>query len=412
VTQVAAPLGITGEPATAGHDTGRPIAILALTALGVVFGDLGTSPLYALQEAFHGSRGVAATEPIVVGIVSLFIWSLVLMVSVKYVAMLMRAGNRGEGGVLALLALLVSGHAPVVRRAGLLVGLASLGAAMLYGDGVITPAISVLSAVEGLRIATPVFEPYVVPITVVILIGLFASQQFGSIGLVWAIAGTLFVADCAFVLGNLFKFMDGGWLPLALGIVFTVMTTWLAGRRRLAEASRERSLPIDTFLASLAINPPHRIRGTAVFLAAETHRVPLVLLHHLKHNQALHETVILLTVTTEEVPRVNNADRVRVEPLTLGFVRVVARFGFMEEPDVPRVVAAAARLRGLKDEESRTTYYLGRLSVVPPSERRRGRMPRWRVSLFGYLKRNERSASMYFEIPPNRVVELGTRVEL
>jgi KUP system potassium uptake protein len=644
VTQVATPLGSASEPATLDHETGRPLAILALSALGVVFGDLGTSPLYALQEAFHGSRGVMATAPNVVGIVSLFIWSLVLMVSVKYVAMLMRAGNRGEGGILALLALLVSGRAPVVRRVGVLVALALLGAAMLYGDGVITPAISVLSAVEGLRIATPVFEPYVVPITVVILIGLFASQRFGSgrvgivfgpvlavwfvtiailgvnalvsapeilaafnplngmrffarngwhgvlalgavvlcltggealyadmghfgakpirvawyylalpalvlsylgqgalllhqptaadrpfysmvpawalypmvalataatiiasqalisavfsltrqagqlgylpraqivhtsgsaigqiylpglnwvlmvatlgvvvtfrssdrlaaafglavsttmaittllfavvarvrwrwsIGLVLAIAGTFFVADCAFVLGNLFKFMDGGWLPLALGlIVFTVMTTWLAGRRRLAEASRERSLPIDTFLASLAINPPHRIRGTAVFLAAEPDGVPLVLLHHLKHNQVLHETVILLTVTTEEIPRVNNADRVRVESLTLGFVRVVARFGFMEEPDVPRVVAAAARLRGLKDEETRTTYYLGRLSVVPPSERRRGRMPRWRVSLFGFLKRNERSASMYFEIPPNRVVELGTRVEL
>jgi KUP system potassium uptake protein len=137
-----------------------------------------------------------------------------------------------------------------------------------------------------------------------------------------------------------------------------------------------------------------------------------VLLHHLKHNQVLHETVILLTVTTEETPRVTDADRVRVEPLSLGFHRVVARYGFMEEPDVPRVVGIAAQLRGAVDQESRTTYYLGRLSVVPPSERRTGRMPRWRVSVFGFLERNERSATMYFEIPPNRVVELGTRVEL
>ena len=627
------------------HREARPaLLVLALSALGVVFGDLGTSPLYALQEAFHGTRGVAATAANVVGIVSLFIWSLVLMVSVKYVAVLMRAGNRGEGGILALLALLVSERAPVVRRAGLLVGLALFGAAMLYGDGVITPAISVLSAVEGLRIATPVFEPYVVPITVVILVALFAFQRFGSgrvgvvfgpvlaiwfvtiavlgvnalvaapeilaafnplqgvrffarngwhavlalgavvlcltggealyadmghfgpkpirvawyalafpalvlsylgqgalllhqpsaadrpfysmvppwalypmvalataatiiasqaliaavfsltrqagqlgylprtqivhtsrstigqiylpglnwvlmiatlgvvvtfrssdrlaaafglavsttmaittllfaavarvrwrwaVGLVLAVAGTFFAADCAFVVGNLFKVKDGGWLPLVLGLmIFTVMTTWLTGRRRLAEASRERSLPVGTFLTSLGLNPPHRVRGTAVFLAAETEGVPLVLLHHLKHNQVLHETVILLTLMTEEVPRVSDTDRVRIESLSLGFHRVVARYGFMEEPDVPRVVAAAARMKGLSDQDSRTTYYLGRLSVVPPSERRTGRMPRWRVSLFSFLKRNERSATMYFDIPPNRVVEIGTRVEL
>jgi KUP system potassium uptake protein len=623
----------------------RPaLVLLALSALGIVFGDLGTSPLYALQEAFHGSRGVAATPANVVGIVSLFIWALVLMVSVKYVAILMRAGNRGEGGILALLALLVSERAPPIKRAGWLVALALLGAAMLYGDGVITPAISVLSAVEGLRVATPVFAPYVVPITVVILIGLFAFQRFGTgrvgvvfgpvlaiwfvtiailgvnalldapeilaafnplhgarffahngwhgvlalgavvlcltggealyadmghfgprpirlawyylalpalvlsylgqgalllhqpgaadrpfystvpswalypmvglataatiiasqaliaavfsltrqagqlgylpraqivqtsgstigqvylpalnwalmaatlgvvitfrssdrlaaafglavsatmaittllfavvarvrwrwpLGFVIIVAGGFFVADSAFVVGNVFKFMDGGWLPLIIGLaVFLAMTTWLRGQRRLANASRERSLPLPEFLASLALNPPHRVQGTAVFLAAETDGVPLVLLHHLKHNQVLHETVVLLTVTTEEVPRFPAEQRVRIEPLSLGFQRVVARYGFMEEPDVPRVMASVAAKSGVANEPNRTTYYLGRLTVVPPSERRWGRLPRWRVSLFRLLKRNERSATMYFDIPPNRVVELGTRVEL
>jgi KUP system potassium uptake protein len=610
----------------------------------VVFGDLGTSPLYALQEAFHGSRGVEATPVNVLGIVSLFIWALLLMVSVKYVAVLMRAGNRGEGGILALLALLISPHVQPLRRSAWLVILALLGAAMLYGDGVITPAISVLSAVEGLRIATPVFAPYVVPITALILLGLFASQRVGSgrvgvvfgpvlaiwfvaiavlgvnalldapeilaalnplhgvrffaqngwqgllalgavvlcltggealyadmghfgpkpirvawyslalpalvlsylgqgalllrhpeaaarpfystvppwalypvvalataatiiasqaliaavfsltrqagqlgylpraqivhtsgsaigqiylpglnwmlmlvtlgivftfrssdrlaaafglavsttmaittllfavvarvrwrwpVALVVAVAGVFLVADIAFVLANLFKFKDGGWLPLALGLtVFLVMTTWIEGRRRLSIATSERALPVDVFLPSLALNPPHRVRGTAVFLAAETEGVPLVLLHHLKHNQVLHETVVLLTITTEEVPRVADADRLRVESLSLGFHRVIARYGFMEEPDAPRVIAAAALARGTADEQARTTYYLGRLSVLPASERRSGQMSRWRVSLYRFLKRNERSATMYFDIPPNRVVELGTRVEL
>ena len=247
-----------------------------------------------------------------------------------------------------------------------------------------------------------------------LLFAVVARVRWGWSGtLVLAVAGTFLVADCAFVLGNLFKFLDGGWLPLVLGLlVFVVMTTWLAGRRRLAEASRERSLDAPTFLASLALNPPHRIRGTAVFLAAETEGVPLVLLHHLKHNQVLHETVILLTLITEEVPHVSDADRIRVEPLSLGFHRVVARYGFMEEPNVPFVLSAVARARGVPDDPGRTSYYLGRLAVVPPSERRTGRMPRWQVSLFRLLKRNERSATMYFEIPPNRVVELGTRVEL
>jgi KUP system potassium uptake protein len=623
----------------------RPaLAFLALSALGVVFGDLGTSPLYALQEAFHGSRGVEATPANVLGIVSLFIWALVLMVSVKYVAVLMRAGNRGEGGILALLALLVSSRAPAVKHAAWLVALALLGAAMLYGDGVITPAISVLSAVEGLRVATPVFTPYVVPITAIILVGLFAFQRFGSgrvgvvfgpvlaiwfvaiatlgvnalldapemvaalnplhgvrffarngwhgllalgavvlcltggealyadmghfgpkpirvawyslalpslvlsylgqgafllhhpeaadrpfystvpswalypmvalataatiiasqaliaavfsltrqagqlgylpraqivhtsgsaigqiylpglnwvlmaatlgvvftfrssdrlaaafglavsatmaittllfavvartrwrwsLALVIAAAGVFLVADGAFVLANVFKFMDGGWLPLVLGLaMFFTMTTWIEGRRRLTVASSEGAIPVDDFLKSLALNPPHRVLGTAVFLAAETEGVPRVLLHHLKHNQVLHETVVLLTVTTEEIPRVAEEERVRIDPLSLGFYRVVARYGFMEEPDVPRVVATAAAARGLTYEPMRTTYYLGRFSVVPPSERRSGQLPRWRVSLYRFLKRNERSATMYFDIPPNRVVEVGTRIEL
>ncbi|HEV2721190.1 MAG TPA: KUP/HAK/KT family potassium transporter, partial [Thermoanaerobaculia bacterium] len=169
---------MTASPATHEERHHTPLLLLSLSALGVVFGDLGTSPLYALQEAFHGQRGVAPTPENAIGMLSLFLWALILMVSVKYVALLMRAGNRGEGGILALLALLTRGAR--IRRAAIFVVLALFGAAMLYGDGIITPAISVLSAVEGLAIATPKLATVVVPSTIVILILLFAVQPRGS----------------------------------------------------------------------------------------------------------------------------------------------------------------------------------------------------------------------------------------
>jgi KUP system potassium uptake protein len=567
------------------------------------------------------------------------------MVSVKYVAVLMRAGNRGEGGILALVALLLGERGQPVRRASVFIALALLGTAMLYGDGVITPAISVLSAVEGLQVATPALQRFVVPLTMVILVALFAVQHRGSgrvgvvfgpvlalwfvviallgvhqivrnpsalaainpmygirffehagprgflalgavvlcltggealyadmghfgprpIRLAWyglalpsltlsylgqgalllhepaaasrpfysmvpdwglypmvalataatiiasqalitavfsltrqaaqlgyaprvdvvhtsgaamgqiylpglnwvllaatlaivllfrssdrlaaafglavsatmaittvlfaavarvrwrwprwrvaALAGVFLIADISFVVANAFKFVDGGWLPLVIGAaVFITMSTWYTGRQMLIEATRERGLPIDDFLKSLALNPPHRIRGTGVFLSVDRDTVPLVLLHHLKHNQVLHDTVVLLTLATEEVPRVAKDARVDVEDLQLGFHVVVAHDGFMEEPNVPAIMARAASLSpGIRDEPARTTYYLGRITVIPPSSRDSARMFRWRVKLFRLLKRNERSATLYFGIPANRVVELGTRVEL
>jgi KUP system potassium uptake protein len=586
----------------------------------------------------------------VLGIVSLFLWSLVLVVSIKYVAVLMRAGNRGEGGILALLALLIGEHRLPVRRASLFIGVALLGTAMLYGDGVITPAISVLSAIEGLQIATPAFQPYVVPLTIVILIGLFSLQSRGSgrvgaifgpilaawfiviavlgvrsiaenpaaldavnpvhavrffahagakgflalgavvlcltggealyadmghfgpmpIRLAWyflalpalvlsylgqaalllkdpaaasrpfysmvppwalypmvalataatiiasqaliaavfsltqqaaqlgyaprvhvvhtsgatrgqiylpglnwvllaatvaivlafrssdrlaaafglavsatmaittllfagvarlhwhwprwrvaAVAGVFAIADLSFLAANAFKIVDGGWLPLVIGAaVFVAMSTWYVGTGLLTAATRERAFPLGDFLESLALNPPHRIRGIGVFLAADTGVVPLVLLHHLKHNQVLHETVVLLTIITEDVPRVSEEQRIDVTDLTLGFHSVVAHYGFMEQPDVPKAMAKTASRYdatardGIRDDPARTTYYLGRVTVIPPSSPAAGRMRRWRVKLFELLKRNDRSATLYFGIPANRVVELGTRVEL
>jgi KUP system potassium uptake protein len=618
-----------------------PLLFLALSALGVVFGDLGTSPLYALQEAFHGSRGVAPTRENVLGIVSLFIWALILMVSVKYVAVLMRAGNRGEGGILALLALLMTGVRKKGRRTAVFITLALVGTAMLYGDGIITPAVSVLSAVEGLQVATPSLAPLVIPITIVILILLFAIQPFGSgrVGILFGpvlglwfvviaiigvmmlarnpaallaidprhavrffvqngrkgffalgavvlcltggealyadmghfgrrpiraawyflalpaltlsylgqaalllqnpagasrpfyscvpakvlypmvvlatlativasqalisavfsltrqaaqlgfsprvqivhtsgsvigqiylpalnwilmlatvsivlafrssdrlaaafglavsttmaittllfaavarlrwhwrwisvigLAGLFFVADLSFVIANAVKFTDGGWLPLLIGaVVFLIMSTWYAGRRMLAKATHESLLPLPAFFESLALRPPHRVRGTGVFLAADTNGVPLVLLHHLKHNQVLHESVVLLTLATEEVPKVCQEDRLQVETLPLGFHRVVGHYGFMEEPNVPTLLDRA-RKAGVPIDPDRTTYYLGRTTIVPPD---RGSLPaRLRIRLFALMKRNDRSATLYFSIPPNRVVEMGTRFKL
>jgi KUP system potassium uptake protein len=628
-------------PGSEGHKETGPILWLSLAALGVVFGDLGTSPLYALQEAFHGTRGVAPSRDNVIGMVSLFLWALILVVSVKYVALLMRAGNRGEGGILALLALLTRGRGR--RVGGAVVTLALLGAAMLYGDGIITPAISVLSAVEGLVVATPHFVPVVVPVTILILVLLFAVQPFGSgrVGVyfgpilaTWFVAiailgvrslltepsvlaafnplnavrffgrngthgflalgavilcltggealyadmghfgrlpirtawyglalpcltlsylgqaahllgdpraasrpfystvptpllipmvilatlativasqalisavfsltrqaaqlgfcprvrivhtsgatagqvylpgvnGLLMVAtvaivlgfrssdrlaaafglavsttmaittilfgmvarrhwhwswptiivvcggfaliDIAFVAANVVKFVDGGWLPLLIGAaMFVVMSTWSAGQRHLAEATKVQAVPLGVFLESLERNPPHRLRGTGVFLAREAEGVPLVLLHHLKHNQVLHDTVVLLTIKTAEVPVVVPELRASTEPLSMGFYRVTGRFGFMEDSNVPTVLRQAA-LAGVPIDPERTTYYLGRTTIIPHGRKQAGRMNELSLTLFGFLKRNDRSATLYFGIPPNRVVELGTRVEL
>lgn len=625
------------------HARSTPLVLLSLSALGVVFGDLGTSPLYALQEAFHGVHGVAPTPENVLGIVSLFLWSLLLMVSVKYVAVLMRAGNRGEGGILALLALLLGDKATPARRTGVYVTLALIGTAMLYGDGIITPAVSVLSAVEGLGLATPALAPSVIPITVAILVLLFAVQPYGSgrvgvlfgpvlalwfvviailgaimiasnpaalaavnplhavrffaqngvrgffalgavvlcltggealyadmghfgkrpIRVAWyylalpslilsylgqaalllrnpaaaarpfyscvppqllypmvvlatlativasqaliaavfsltrqaaqlgfsprvqivhtsgsvmgqiylpalnwvlmfatiaivlafrssdrlaaafglavsttmaittmlfaavartrwhwrwitviAVSGAFLIADLAFVAANTFKFIDGGWLPLLIGaFVYLLMSTWQKGRHMLAARTRERALPVHEFLESLARHEPHRVRGTGVFLSAEHAGVPIVLLHHLKHNQVLHESVVLLTVTTEEVPAVEEKKRVEVQSLALGFYCVTGRYGFMEEPDAPHVLQRAREL-GAPIDCDRLTYYLGRTTIVPPDPERTSLAARLRIRLFALMKRNDRSATLYFDIPPNRVVELGTRFEL
>ncbi len=625
------------------------LAAASLAALGVVFGDLGTSPLYALHDTFVGSHPVAVTRGNVLGILSLFVWSLTIVVSGKYLAVMMRADNRGEGGIFALLALTgaISPRGAVRQRNArlraivLVLGIA--GAALLYGDGVITPAISVLSAIEGLGVAAAGLQPYVVPLTVFVLVALFAIQPLGSgrigrmfgpvlalwfvviaamgvwgiahapgvlyafnpgyavgyfvehgwrgfpvlgavvlcltggealyadmghfgrrpirfawfalafpslvlsylgqggilltnsaaaqnpfflsapawslyplvalataatviasqglitavfsltsqavqlglsprlrivhtssheIGQIYlpvlnwtlmiacvalvvgfkssthlaaafglavsgtmaittllfiavargrwkwgaakvaVIAGGFLVIDLAFLGANLMKIPDGGWIPLVIGAgVFTLLATWQRGRALLRRAERERDGPDDDIapvLESMRNGSAARVYGTAVYMHSSARGLPRTLLHNLKHNHVIHERVVFLTVLTEDIPFVAGDDRVRVTSLADGFWRVVARYGFMEEPNVPAILEIAAA-DGLEFRKPETTYFLGRQTII--SSDKPG-MAQWRERLFGLMMRNARPATSFFGLPPNRVVELGAQIEI
>jgi KUP system potassium uptake protein len=647
-----------------GPHSAQPLALLALAALGVVYGDIGTSPLYALKECFIGPHGVPVTKQNVLGVLSLIFWSLNFIVTFKYLSVVMRADNRGEGGILALLALVrPHGEGRPPGRYRWLVATGLFGAALLYGDGIITPAISVLGAVEGLSIATPALERWVVPIAVVLISGLFAVQRrgttrvgvmFGPMTGIWficiavlgvmgisrhpsvlaalnpwyaasfmwregfhgfmvlaavvlvvtggealyadmghfgkrpirvawytavlpalvlnyfgqgaillesaaaarnpfyalvpawalypmvaiatgaaivasqalisgafsltrqavqlgycprvnivhtssrtigqiyipqvnnllwiacvglviafrsssnlaatygvAVTGTMtmttvlllvvarkhwkwslwkvtslgglfLVVDLAFFGANLFKIPDGGWFPLLVAtIVYLLMSTWKKGRARLSEIVLENTLPLDLFLTDIAKRKPLRVPGIAVFLTSVRGGAPPVLLHHLKHNKVLHEKVILLSVLGEEIPQVDEADRVKYRELSEGFCEVVAYYGFMETPDVPSMLQTLSLEksdgRKLRVEVMTTSFYLGRETLIPTDGKRsqkaakvapsvdtgppRPKMARWRKKLFIFMTRNAQSATAFFGLPPNRVVELGAQIQ-
>jgi KUP system potassium uptake protein len=620
---------------------GSDLTKLALGALGVVYGDIGTSPLYALKECVTAPHGVAATHANILGLLSLVFWAITLVVSIKYLLFVMRADNDGEGGVLALMALALGKQDDKPHpRARWLIALGLFGAALLYGDGVITPAISVLSAVEGLTVATDAFTPVVVPITCAILIALFLLQKrgtggigyvFGPITLVWFVSiglvgvpwilrhpqilaavnplygvrffaahgrhgflvlgsvvlcitggealyadmghfgtrairvawyscvfpalllnyfgqgalllerpeaaanpfyatvpaqwlypmvvlatlatvvasqalisgafsltrqavqlgylprvtivhtsgktegqiyvpevnGMLMIACVALVLGfressnladaygiavtgtmgmtsflfyyvahhrwgwsaaragallALFlsfdlsffiacstKIAHGGWFPLTVAVgIFTTMMTWKRGRALLAQKIAEVSLPMDVFLEDIDRTNPHRVAGTAVFLASTRRGTPAVLLHHFKHNKVLHQQVVILSIVTDAVPEVPPADFVRIKFFDRGFWAVTAHYGFMQTPDVLQVLRACAG-QGLYINENETSFYLGRETLI--TGKGKGMAP-WRKRLFRFLSRNARSATDFFSIPPNRVVEIGTQIEL
>ena len=618
------------------------LRLLVLGALGVVYGDIGTSPLYALRECFLGPHGLPPTPVDILGLLSLLVWALVLIVSIKYLSFIVRADNRGEGGILALLTLVRRGLARGGRAADTFVIVGLFGAGLLCADAMITPAISVLSAVEGLNVATPLFEPHIIPISLGVLVALFLFQKrgtarigvvFGPVMLIWflvlavlgvvsiaaeprvllavnplhavrffaanhwkafVVLGTVFLAftgaealyadlghfgkrpmrigwftivfpalvlnylgqgalllrspemlpglfyrlvppwgiypmialstaatviasqavisgafslmrqsvqlgfsprmtivqtsseqigqiympgvnavlmvgtlllvlafrqsgrlagaygvavsatmllttvflysvarrvwgwkvwsslvlagvflplDFAFFASNLLKVASGGWLPLLVAAaIYLLMVTWRKGRRELGRQLTERSVPVELFLSDLESHGAIRVRGTAVFLSGNPHGIPSTLLHNFKHNKVLHETIVLLTVKTEEVPYVGPEDRVEVDDLGKGLYRITLRYGFLQSPD------ALAALRNLKVGNSsfdimQTSFFLGRESLVLAGKSKSG-MPRWQRSLFAFLSRNAMDPSKFFRIPPNRVVELGVQLEL
>jgi KUP system potassium uptake protein len=188
-----------------------------------------------------------------------------------------------------------------------------------------------------------------------------------------------------------------------------VMTTWKTGRALLGRTLASRLLPIDVFLADVDAHKPHRVPGTAVFMSSNPNGVPIVLLHHWKHNQVLHKTIVLLSVITETVPEVTAAERIQVRDLGHGFFQVTAHYGFMETPNVPQIMGIVAQHYGVPFVPERTSYFLGRETLLPTGE---SKMFRWRKTLFSFISRNARSATQYFGIPPDRVVELGMQIDL
>ncbi|HEY7479375.1 MAG TPA: potassium transporter Kup [Gemmatimonadales bacterium] len=633
--------------------TGKALAALAFTALGVVYGDIGTSPLYAIKECFSGHHSVAPSRENVIGVLSLIFWSINFIVSFKYIGVVLRADNRGEGGIFALLGQ-VRPHARPDAPRTILIMLGLFGAALLYGDGIITPAISVLGAVEGLSVAAPALSHWVWPIAALILTALFALQKhgtakignmFGPVMTVWfstiailgvrgilmapevlkavnpwyaleffirdgiqaflilgsvvlvvtgaealyadmghfgrrpirvtwfavvlpcllinyfgqsalllvspdssgnpffslvptwalypmigiataaaivasqalisgafsltrqavqlgyiprvtivhtsstqmgqiyipevnwglwlgcvalvlgfqnssnlaaaygvAVTGTmlittlllhtvacehwgwphwraraltalLLIVDVAFFSANVIKVEEGGWFPIVVGVgMYLVMTTWNRGRARLQAIVRENTLEMDLFLSDVSRRQPPRVPGTAVFLTSNIGGAPPVLLHHLKHNKVLHEKVILMSVVTEEIPLVDEDERVECKELGQGFFKVVAHYGFMESPDIPQALASlgsAGNGRPVEIKAMETSFFLGRETLIVsrnarvqvPSPDTIGRMSMWRKRLFVLMTRNARSATAFFGLPPNRVVELGAQIQ-
>jgi KUP system potassium uptake protein len=225
--------------------------------------------------------------------------------------------------------------------------------------------------------------------------------------------------DLAFFFANLIKVPHGGWVPLVVAVwLFVLMTTWARGRALLHVRLRGGStITMEEFLESLGRSMPHRVSGTAVFMTSEPDGVPVVLLHHIKHNKVLHKTIILLSIITEEVPEVPLAEKFTVAPLQHGFFRATARYGFMESPDARQIMEACAR-EGLNTKPMETSYFLGRERLIPMKERKAEELPPgmkplwlWRKKIFVFMSRNARSATEFFNIPPNRVVELGTQIE-
>ena len=619
--------------------TPAALAALTLGALGVVYGDIGTSPLYALKEVFHGGH-VAATQANILGVLSLIFWTMTIIVSLKYVVLILRADNNGEGGLIAMLALATSAvkDKPALRSALMTVGL--FGTAIFYGDGVITPAISVLSAVEGLEVAAPGLHGAVIPITLLVLAALFSVQRYGTGGIgkffgpvtmVWfivlvalglphilanpavlvalnpsyalafftnnpvvafvglgavvlcvtggealyadmghfgkrpiriawfgfvmpalvvnyfgqgamllarpdavdnpffkmapgwaqlplvflataatviasqalitaafsvtkqaiqlgilprmhirhtsvrdtgqiyvpfvnwglfvfivlavglfktssnlasayGIAVTLdmtittvmtffvirfgwkypllpsllatvffFVIDITFFASNMLKLLAGGWFPIVIGIgMFTLMLTWVQGRKLVSERMRDEAIDLASFLEAVFVSPPKRVEGTAVFLSSEPGLTPNALMHNLKHNKVLHEYNVFVTVKHHDIPWVGFDKRIQMDTMGHDCWQVVLHFGFKNDPDVPEALKLLCD-RGIPLPDMDTSYFLSRDIVIPTFGTG---MAMWREKLFAGMHRNAAAAADFLNLPSNRIVELGAKVEI
>jgi KUP system potassium uptake protein len=632
----AKPAAAPGAPS--GEARRHSMPALMLGAIGVVYGDIGTSPLYAMKESFIGPHPLAVDRLHIFGVISLIFWSLMLIVTAKYVLVAMRADNKGEGGSFALLALISRALGDRKWAAGLVM-MGVLAAALFYGDAMITPAISVLSAVEGLIVVQESLAPLVIPIAIVILIGLFLVQSRGTakvgamfgpvvlvyfaalaalgvwnilkhpeilgalsphwalrffmydprlaflamgsvflavtgaetlyadmghfgrraigwswLGLVYpclmlnylgqgalllgtpsavenpfymmapdwarlplvliataatiiasqavisgafsvthqavqlgflprlrtehtsaraagqiyipavnwgllamivllvigfgastdlasaygiAVSGTMIITtmmlavlivqvwkwnhllaaltiglfalvDSAFFASNITKVADGGWFPLVVAaLIFTVLTTWAKGRALMRKRLEQDALPLEVFIKSAA--SAHRVQGTAVFLSVSPDAVPSALLHNLKHNQVLHQRVLILNVKVEEVPHVPPDGRLERHEAGKGFWRVILHYGFMDEVDVPADLMAIRSCGGGFDM-MRTSFYLGRQKLI--ASREQPGMALWRERLFAWMMKSSESAMEFFRLPTNRVVELGSQLRI
>ena len=614
------------------------LATLSLAALGVVFGDIGTSPLYTMKEVFSLSKHpVELTQFNVLGILSLIFWSLIMIVSAKYVAFIMRADNRGEGGIMALLSL-ANNNAPSGNKRSWIMILGILGACMFYADGMITPAISVLSAIEGLDVVAPSLSYLIIPITLVVLFILFYAQSkgthivgafFGPIMFFWfltlallgiiniasephvlmainplyafqffqlspmvafvalgavvlsvtgaealyadmghfgrhpirlawfifvlpaltlnyfgqgaliisnpeniknpfylmapeflviplivlatlaaiiasqavitgafsvsrqalqlgflprmhvehtsenqegqiylprinwllmiavmalvvtfkssgnlagaygiAVTGDMVIStllasfvfyevwkwnsaktlifmaifliiDFAFFSANILKIPDGGWFPILIGsVIFVLMTTWKKGRALLYKILKGEAIEINSFISSIGANPPPRVEGTAIFLTPNPDGVPHALLHNLKHNKVIHEKVIILTVMFMDYPHSLTKDLVTVEKLPYNFYKIIVKYGFKDEPNLPKDLSLCAK-NGLNIDPMNSSYFIGKeILLAMPKDN----MNYWRKKLFIGLFRSAETITNQFKLPPNRVVELGSQV--
>jgi KUP system potassium uptake protein len=271
-----------------------------------------------------------------------------------------------------------------------------------------------LALVLGFRSAGALAAAYGIAVTgtMVITTALFAVVARGrwgwSLGHVAALTILFMCIDLAFLGANVLKIVNGGWVPLAVAaVLFVVMTTWKTGRANLAALLRQGALPMELLLEDLKRRDLPRVPGTAVFLTAESETAPAVLLHQLKHNKVLHEEVVLLSVRSAEVPDVDEHERLEVEALGLGFYRLVATYGFMETPNVPALLRRA-RAQGIRADQLQTSFYLGRERLLSTGTTP---MATWRKKLFALMARNAQSATAFFGIPPNRVVELGAQIE-